>query len=137
MGFETDLSVIKLAPDRWQITKDFIYRTHLDSHPIKVDVPAGFITDFASVPRWPVAYWLTGNTAHRAAVIHDWLYDHGAPSLEGPPWLITRKQADLIFLNAMKDSGVPGWRRWTMYTAVRAAGGRPWRRYRVWDRADA
>lgn len=37
-------------------------------------VPRGFRTDFASVPRLPVAYLLAGGKANAAAVVHDWMY---------------------------------------------------------------
>lgn len=83
-----------------------------------VIVPKGFVTDFASVPRLPVVYTLTGNTAHRPAVVHDFLYSGG--------WQCTRAQADAVLLEAMKVTGVPAWRRWSMYLAVRAFGGSRW-----------
>ena len=75
--------------------------------------PEGFRTDFASVPRAPVVYWLTGDVAHAAAVIHDYLYSTGG---------VTRKQADDVLLEAMAVTGVPAWRRYAMYWAVRAFG---------------
>ena len=34
-----------------------------------ITIPAGFKTDLASVPRLPFAYWLTGGTANRPAVL--------------------------------------------------------------------
>ena len=34
----------------------------------RIQVPAGFQTDFASVPRLPIAYWLYGARAHREGV---------------------------------------------------------------------
>lgn len=79
-----------------------------------IEVPKGFITDFASVPRIPVVYSLTGNTAHDAAVVHDYLYQ---------THIISKKLADKIFLEAMKVMKVPRWRRWVMYYTVRVAGG--------------
>lgn len=79
--------------------------------------PKGFITDLASVPRVPIAFLLAGGTAHRAAVIHDWLYtNHEVP----------RSMADAVFREAAIASGVPAWRAWLMWSGVRAGGGASW-----------
>lgn len=80
----------------------------------QVVVPMGFKTDYASVPRLPLAYWLFGGVARQAAVVHDFLYGQGE---------LPREQADRVFLEAMSVSGVPAWRRWPMFYAVRAFGG--------------
>lgn len=77
-----------------------------------IEVPEGFITDFASVPRLPLAFLLTGDTVHAPAVVHDWL-------VRVEP--IPRAQADRIFLEAMEADDVPVWRRYLMYWAVCAA----------------
>lgn len=84
---------------------------------IQIRVPAGFLTDFASVPRWPLTHLLAGDTAHMSAVVHDYLYLHRAE----------RAWADAVFLAAMRAERIPAWRRWLMWAAVRAAG---WRAYR-------
>lgn len=76
-----------------------------------LDVPAGFETDFASVPRVPFAYWLTGNTAHAPATLHDYLCRSGK---------VKRKQADKLFLEAMDAVGIPRGRALPMFIAVRA-----------------
>lgn len=83
----------------------------------EIVVPEGFKTDFASVPRIPVAYLLTGDTANAAAVVHDYLYSTKK---------LPRRIADAVFLEAMAVSGVPWWRRRMMHLAVRAFG---WRAY--------
>ncbi|EJC5177426.1 DUF1353 domain-containing protein [Salmonella enterica] len=76
-------------------------------------VPAGFVTDLASVPR---IFWTIlppdGKYA-KAAIIHDYLYDNA---------LRTKKEADLIFLDGMTVLGVPKWKRTVMYWAVRLFG---------------
>jgi hypothetical protein len=80
-----------------------------------ITVPAGFETDFASVPRLPLAYWLFGGVADEAAVIHDYAYS-GALR-------VTRKQADELFSEAMKACGTAAWRRGPMWLGVRLFGG--------------
>ena len=87
-----------------------------------VRVPAGFETDLASVPRIPFAYWLAGNTAQGPAIVHDWLYRTK---------MLSRRQADAVFFEAMSAWGTVGWRRWAMWGAVRAFGWAPWGRGRL------
>ncbi len=89
----------------WVLTEPLSYYGDRFAH---VVVPAGFRTDLASAPRW-MYYGLFGNTARKAAVVHDWLLAEGEP----------REDADAEFMAAMKASGVPAWRRWPMYAAVR------------------
>jgi len=94
----------------WRVTLPLVYESDIAG---TIAVPAGFVTDFASVPRIPVAYWLAGDTAHAPAVIHDFLYSTGETS---------RATADAVLCEAMAVSGVPAWRRWPMYLAVRLFG---------------
>lgn len=77
-------------------------------------VPAGFETDFASVPRlfWTVIGHPAGRYA-QAAVLHDWLYSTQA---------VSRARADALFREAMAVLGVPAWQRWTMWAGVRVGG---------------
>lgn len=91
---------------RWRLTEPLTY--YSDGFGMVV-VPEGFESDLASVPRFAY-YALFGNTAHKAAVVHDWLLEEGYP----------REDADREFLAAMRATGVPPWRRWPMYWAVRA-----------------
>jgi len=79
-------------------------------------VPEGFVTDFATVPRFlPISWWLAGDTAHAAATVHDYLYTTQAAS---------KNDADRVFYEAMALNGEPAWRRWLMWQAVRVFGGR-------------
>ncbi len=90
-----------------------------------ITVPAGFETDFASVP-WGVhnLFPPLGPYA-RPAIIHDWIYAKGGKI---PERTYTRKQADKIFLEAMEVVGVSWWKRSLMYRAVRLGGGGGWGR---------
>lgn len=82
-----------------------------------VEVPEGFETDFASVPRF---FWRIVPPWGRyspAAVVHDYLYQTG---------MFSRIKSDRIFLFLMKKLGVPLWKRQTMYWAVRIGGFKSW-----------
>lgn len=111
--FETALKVEK-PNGRWVLLAPLVYVTRAGE---RIVVPAGFDTDFASVPRLPLAYLLAGDTAHQSAVVHDYLYRTHKYS---------RAKADAIFLEAMEISGEPRWRRWVMYASVRAFGFKAW-----------
>ena len=100
-------------------------------------IPAGTVTNFASVPfgfknLFPV------NCRHRLpAVIHDYLYGMGGYisvelSVRGitTPVVYTRKQADKLFYEAMLEERVTRVKAWCMYTAVRCFGFGFWEKIR-------
>ncbi|QYG03900.1 DUF1353 domain-containing protein [Massilia sp. NP310] len=80
----------------------------------QIHVPTGFVTDFASVPRAPLTYWLFGGVGDEAAVVHDFLYEKA---------LVTRDLADLVYGEALEACGVARWRRAAMVLAVQLFGG--------------
>lgn len=101
----------------WQLTAPLIYVSDILLRPVVV--PEGFRSDFASVPRVPVAYWLFGGAADEAAVVHDWLYTSNVTG-------VTREQADNVFAEASKVLGIAAWRRGPMWAAIRLFGGSHW-----------
>lgn len=105
---------VELQPDRkrWRLLAPFSY---LAPGIGPVEVPAGFETDFASVPRWPLTFALLGQYGHAAAVLHDWLYSTGQ---------LPRAAADRLFLNALRSSGIARWRAWLMFAGARVGGAR-------------
>jgi len=104
----------------WELTEGFEYYTDNTA----IQVPKGFICDFASIPRfaWSIIDHPTG-PAGKAAVIHDYLYRVGKP--------FNRKQSDQIFLEGMEVLKIPEWKRNIMYRFVRIFGFFPWRKYRT------
>ena len=122
-------AIMYVGGDRpWELMSDGLYLTSVPEIVDKmggfVFVPRGYRTDLASVPRLPFAYWRAGGKGSLPAILHDYLYEHG----DG----ISRKAADDVFAEAMKEVEDPSWftTRWLMYSAVRLGGGRSWRRYR-------
>jgi hypothetical protein len=85
-----------------------------------IEVPAGFKTDYASVPRilWSILP-PTGKYT-KASVIHDYLYRSHR---------VSREEADAIFLEAMEDLGVNPIIKYAMWLGVRIGGWFPWRKY--------
>lgn len=114
--FLTPLRVEQITETDWRVTADFLYASAaLDR---EVVVPAGFVTDFASVPRLPVVYLAAGGVAVRPAVLHDYLYRSGTAP---------KAQADAVFLEAMELVGVSWWRRRLMWAGVAVFGGSSYR----------
>jgi hypothetical protein len=120
-AFLTDLEV-DLVSDAtnsgrgtWRLTAPLVYQSDVAQQTFVV--PAGFETDFASVPRTPVAFLLTADSAHKASTVHDWLYsEHPVP----------RDIADAVLREASLVSGVPAWRAALMFYGVRLGGASHW-----------
>jgi hypothetical protein len=111
-GFRKSLDVRLLPNGKWQLLEELRYLSSLTNKAYTIE--AGYCTDFASVPRLPIAYWLAGNTAHLASVVHDYLYENG---------IEPRYIADKIFAEIMDATpDFPTWRKDLMWMAVRVFG---------------
>lgn len=113
-GFNTDLAVEADGPTTWRLTRPLVYT---GSKGDTWTVPAGFVTDFASVPR--LMHWLTlpYGAYTRAAVLHDYLL--GLIGDPDPELAVASRDADGVFRLAMQELGVPWPKRWSMWAAVR------------------
>lgn len=107
--------------------QDLVYFTKVGAPAGKINkivVPAGFKTDYASIPRFFWRVLPPVGKYDRAAVVHDYLYHYNG---------VTRKQADDVLLEAMRVLNVPGWQCNAIYAAVRVGGWSPWKEYRKAD----
>lgn len=111
---ECDLRVV--SDDVFMLLRDFQYRSAILT--AIVVVPAGFVTDLASVPRAPLAYWIFGGRAKKPAIVHDFLYQTHVCG--------TQDIADRVFLEAMEVDGLGSFYRDAMFAAVRDYGGSTW-----------
>lgn len=95
-------------------------------------IPAGFVTDFASVP--PQVSWLIPSYGKYtlAAIVHDYLCVELGNSYRNrytdptwqadwiyPPTPANSRDTDGIFRRIMRELEVPFLRRWVMWTGVR------------------
>lgn len=98
---------------RWRLMRNVIYET--DAGP-RVTAPAGMMTDFASIPRFVWSLWPPYHPHYgKAAVVHDWMFKMRG-CLSGRTF--TRRETNLIFLEAMKSLGASYFKRSTIFNAV-------------------
>lgn len=110
--------------DRAVLSEALVYDGAVD----RWTVPAGFGTDFASVPR--LLTWLVPRMGAwtRAAILHDWFCTVGIVA-----GVISARDADGVFRRVLREEGTPVVLRWLMWTAVRlGAAGNPVRRAGWW-----
>jgi hypothetical protein len=117
----TNMLLVSPLPDgkTWIIRSDFGYDVGEEDSGETINIPVGFMTDFASVPRllWTlIPRWgRYGN----AAVVHDFSYWKQSYS---------RRRADDLFLEGMMVLAVPKLQRMIIYYAVRYFGFLAWRK---------
>lgn len=96
MSAFTENLIVSPLPDgkTWVLRKRFSYDVGEEGSGETIEVPAGFITDFASIPRLFWMIYPKWGKYGNAAVIHDYLY-----------WMqekkYPRKRADEIFYEGM------------------------------------
>lgn len=115
MTWRTKLRVEEAGHDAsgravWELLEPLVFED--------IVVPPTFRTNYVSVPRWPVIFYLAGDRAHKEAALHDWPYTvHN----------MTREEADDLFLRALLLNPLitPGLAH-TMHRAVRLFGQASW-----------
>ena len=113
--FVTTLKTDQTARRTYTLIDDLVLA---DEEQRTIIVPAGFITDFASIKVLHnaflfVLFALVSGYGNYAATVHDWLYEHGS---------MTRKQADAVLYRALRAEGVARWRAWLFWAGVRIGG---------------
>lgn len=105
----------------WKILEEFDYeRGKLGSGDI-IRVPAGFVTDGASVPRIFWNIFPPVGKYGKAAVLHDFLYWEQA---------YTRLEADNLLLEAMDALGVDWLTQLLIFRGVRLGGWVAWNQHK-------
>lgn len=92
-----------------------------------VTAPEGFTFDGESIP--VAVRWLAPpfGQSKRGACIHDYLYrTRGYHRLNGEFVIVTRKQADQVYLELVRLKGLPILRSYTRYAVLRLAGWWAW-----------
>lgn len=102
----------------WELLEPLVYQSDVAGRVFTV--PAGFRTDFESVPRIPVAFMLLGDRFSRAAAVHDALYSGMFPG-------VTREMADQVLREAIRVTGGNEFEAESVYLGVRAGGAPHWK----------
>jgi len=111
------LNCVKVAcigDDTWVVTEPYCFVTAIG---IAITIPAGFLTDGASVPRCLWSAIPPFGLHFNAAVVHDFLYREQDPEKKLP-----KTTCDGIFHEIMVRDGVDEVRREAMYMAVVTMG---------------
>lgn len=92
------------SPKEWVVTRDHTYKGHT--------VPAGFITDLASIP-WIVQFLFLNDETRKAAVHHDESYCNNKMS---------REDCDNMLLSFLRADGVGKLHSRLIWLGVRIGG---------------
>lgn len=87
---------------------------------LEFTVPAGFVSDLASIPDWMTSIFHKIGDHDKAAVGHDYLY---------VSQICSKKRADMFFLHGMLDQGQKEWRSRAMYLGVVVGGNKSWSKH--------
>jgi hypothetical protein len=112
------LFVYRFKDPMWALLKPISWQPNPGQKALdRVDVPAGFVTDFASIPRAFYTLLRPDGEYSYAAIFHDYLY-----------WTQTRskEESDEIFRLAMLDFNIDGIIVATIYEAVHRFGRTAW-----------
>jgi len=121
--------IVEVMPSgkKFKLHYDFTYLWKREN--TVIHIKAGFITDFASIPGFARIIIPKLGKYNKAAVVHDAIYqqEYGT-SNTADSYDFTRKEADMVFRDAMIDLGVAKWKYTLMYYAVRLGGWASWRK---------
>jgi hypothetical protein len=95
---------LRTIGDKFQLLEEQIIKGYV--------IPAGFITDFASIPRWAISLFGRPTRAQfqRASLLHDYLLVHKVED---------NKRASDLFYKVLLEDGVKLWKAYIMYFSVR------------------
>lgn len=129
-----DRPAIRAGRSLWALQRPMSYYAGPDRDE-EIVVPAGFVTDLASIPRLVWSFYPPDGPWVKAAIVHDFLYDTQGDGRwnstvgvsRAEPY--SRAEADGILLEGMEERKVGRWERFVIWASVRI-GGQP-----GWDRA--
>lgn len=129
-----DAPAIRAGRSLWALQRPMTYHAGPEQQDTIV-VPAGFVTDLASIPRLVWTFYPPDGPWVKAPVVHDFLYDTQGDGLWGrqadgvsraSPY--SREEADGILLEGMIDRRIGWLERTVIWIAVRLGGHGGWRR---------
>ena len=107
-----------LGVDHWVVTQEFIYYIGTENSNKWVLIPAGYLTDGASVPKMLQLLLPPWGSYGQAAVLHDYLCEHGE-IMDGFDYsFVGRRYIDGVLSEAMKVLNVSEWKRGLIMSGV-------------------
>lgn len=101
------------------VLEGFEYYIGRKEDDVVVKIEPGYITDGATIPRPLSKHIPAWGKWGQASIVHDYLCETLTVLVHGKPTPITRRQGDLIFLEAMGVLDVPWYQRIIFYAGVR------------------
>ena len=107
----TNRSIVRVGDNLFLVRDPLIFR--LSGDPVEITVPAGFVTDLASIPK--KLHWWEGKVDRSmpAAIVHDYLYWYGP---------CTRAEADAVLWLGMRTMRMSNSKVKLVYRGVRRFG---------------
>lgn len=125
-GFRTPLVLEDLGDGcHWLVAYPLVYDDKVKDGGSRWTVPAGFVTDLASIPQFMQNVIPKTGKYNSAAVLHDYLYTFQPDK----PVPMTRDLADNVLRRAMESCKVNIITRRLIYWGVRAGGCMIWNRH--------
>ncbi len=125
MTFRTPLVLeADRRPDNWIVRAPLVWEADSDGE--RITVPAGTLTDLASIPQFlrNIGFLDPNGHSRLPAVLHDYLYRGGTVDRTGER--VTRAQADALLRAALLSEGAGQSVATIFYLAVRSCGGDCW-----------
>lgn len=115
MSSFTNILIVSPLTDgnNWALRRELQYDVGYLGSDESIIVPEGFVTDFATIPRFLWFIYPRWGKYGNASVIHDYIYFKK---------MYSRKRCDEIFLEAMKVLKVSKFTRYAIYYSVRIFG---------------
>lgn len=104
--------VRRVDPIRWELQHSLLYYGKRQVF----RVPAGYVTDFASVPWWVQSFVPRTGVWTLAATLHDYLITDGIKA-----GMVTSRECDGLFRRVLREEGTGFVKRWLMWAGVRCA----------------
>lgn len=128
-----DRPAIRAGRSLWALQRPMSYYAGPDRNE-EIVVPAGFVTDLASIPRLVWSFYPPDGPWVKSAIVHDFLYDtqgdgrwnSAAGVNREKPY--SRAESDGILLEGMAERDVGRWERFVIWASVRLGGKRGWDR---------
>lgn len=113
MSSFTETPLVYLMPKHHlKVVKAFSYY-YKEKDGERLEIPEGFISDGATVPRILWCFFPPISEYAYAAILHDYMYDNA---------IKTKKEADKVLYHAMRILGYPKWKAKLFYYCVRVFG---------------